>query len=227
MTDLAKKRFAQLGQQLQTDQLGAVRRQAEGWRNGLAGLTGLVGAVFVLKGRESVAGMPDVWRWTTAGLLVGAFALLLSGALQAVRAAHGQVGQQVWLSGDRLFAAVLDEVERTQDALASARRRSVVGLCAIVAALAVSWVVPVGAEEGSGAGKGEDEKGGGRAAATAPVLVTSTKGTYCGELVVSDARGVTIRVADRTADGGSGKGRPEHRLIPAAEVRSVAPARRC
>ncbi|MFK4071409.1 hypothetical protein [Streptomyces sp. NPDC029674] len=215
MTDLAKKRFAQLGQQLQIDQLAAVRRQAEGWRNGLAGLTGLVGAVFVLKGRESVAGMPDLWRWTTAGLLVAAFVLLLSGALKAVRAAHGQLGQQAWLSGDRLFAAILDEVEETQDALASARRRSVVGLCAIVAALAVSWVVPVDADEG--------KKSEGRSAGTPRVLVTTAKGTVCGELVVSDARGVTMRAAD----GGGRKGKPVRRTVPADEVRSVVPVRRC
>ncbi|MEV7191935.1 hypothetical protein AB0N81_08995 [Streptomyces sp. NPDC093510] len=216
MTDLAKKRFAQLGQQLQIDQLAAVRRQAEGWRNGLAGLTGLVGAVFVLKGRESVAGMPDLWRWTTAGLLVAAFGLLLSGALKAVRAAHGQLGQRTWLSGDRLFAAVLDEVEETQDALASARRRSVVGLCAIVAALAVSWVVPVDADKGGKAAEG-------RPAETHRVRVTTAKGTVCGELVVSDARGVAVRVAD----GGGRKGKPVRRTVPADEVRSVVPARRC
>ncbi|WP_369218471.1 hypothetical protein, partial [Streptomyces flavofungini] len=181
MTDLAKKRAAQLGQQLQADQLGTVRRQAEGWRNGLAGLTGLVGAVFVLKGRESVAGMPGLWRWTTAALLAAAFLLLLSGALKAVGAAHGEVGERTWLTGDRLFGAVLDEVERTQTDLAAARRRSVAGLCAIVAALAVSWVVPVGADE---AKKAEEP------AAVAPyVLVTTVRGTHCGRLVVSEGAG--------------------------------------
>ncbi|MFF3646799.1 hypothetical protein [Streptomyces sp. NPDC002564] len=211
MTDLAKKRFAQLGQQLQSDQLGAVRRQAEGWRNGLAGLTGLVGAVFVLKGRESVAGMPDLWRWTTAGLLVAAFALLLSGALLAVRAAHGELGRQTWLSGDELFSAVLDEVERTQDALVAARRCSVAGLCAIVAALAVSWVVPVDAGGGKPAGRAP--------AGVSHVLVTTGKGTVCGELVVSDARGVTIRVP-----GGGG---PVRRTVAPDEVRSLVPVRHC
>ncbi|WP_055566495.1 hypothetical protein [Streptomyces atriruber] len=220
MTDLAKKRFAQLGQQLQVDQLAAVRRQAEGWRNGLAGLIGLVGAVFVLKGRESVAGMPELWRWTTAGLLVTAFVLLLSGALKAVRAAHGQLGQQAWLSGDRLFAAILDEVEETQDALASARRRSVVGLCAIVTALAVSWVVPVGTEEGKGEGKREE---GGASSVSRVLVTTAGGGTVCGELVVSDARGVAVR-APGTKDRA---GKPVRRTIPADEVRSLVPARRC
>jgi hypothetical protein len=204
MTDLARKRFAQLGQQLQYDQLGTVRRQAEGWRNGLTGLTGLVGAVFVLKGRESVAGMPDIWRWTTAALLVLAFLLLLSGALRAVRAAHGQLGEQTWLSGDRLFAAVLDEVERTQDALTSARRRSVTGLCLIVTAIAVSWVVPA---EDSAAAK----------PAGAYVLVTTAEEIRCGELVISDREAVTIEVGK--------KGKPYR--VPADQVRSVTPVDRC
>lgn len=204
MTDLAKKRFAQLGQRLQQDQLGAVRRQAEGWRNGLTGLTGLVGVVFVLKGRESVAGMPGAWRWATALLLVSAFLLLLAGALGAVRAAHGQLGQQAWLSGDRLRSAVLDEVERTQDALVRARRLSVAGLCAIVAAIAVSWLVPV-------AESAEPAKGG------VFVAVNTDRGVRCGEFVLSDSRAVTIRPA-----GGEGLVG-----IPAREVRSVTPAARC
>ncbi|TLS41406.1 hypothetical protein FE633_36235 [Streptomyces montanus] len=218
MTDLTKKRFAQLGQQLQLDQLTAVRRQAEGWRNGLTGLTGLVGVVFVLKGRESVAGMSAVWRWTTAGLLVSAFFLLLAGALGAVRAAHGQVGQQTWLTGDQLFAAVLDEVERTQDALTTARRCSVAGLCAIVAAIGVSWVVPV--EDGKESGK---ESG----TAVPQVLVMTVQGPRCGELLVSDTRALTLRI-----DGKSGSGRKKgsagvRRSIPADQVLSITPVRAC
>ncbi|MFF2849154.1 hypothetical protein ACFVT5_22925 [Streptomyces sp. NPDC058001] len=217
MTDLLRKRYAQLGQQVQLDQLGTVRRQAEGWRNGLAGLTGLVGAVFVLKGRESVAGMPDGWRWTTAGLLVLAFALLLAGAMYAVRAAHGQVGHGTWLTGDRLFAAVLDEVERTQDALAAARRCSVAGLCAVVAAVAVSWVVPV-----------EDTA---EPSGTAPpyVLVVTEQGASCGELIAGDARGVTLREAagKTAAKGASGGAAGPLRIVATEEIRSLTPVRRC
>jgi hypothetical protein len=204
VSDLARKRFAQLGQQLQYDQLGAVRRQAEGWRNGLTGLTGLVGVVFVLKGRESVAGMPGAWRWTTALLLVLAFVLLLSGALGAVRAAHGPLGRQTWLSGDRLLAAVLDEVVRTQVALIRARRLSVAGLCAIVAAIAVSWLVPVDDPANS-------QQGG------PYVVVTTEGGVRCGELVMSDATAVTIK----PTKGG------EYSSIPIGTVRSVTPTRQC
>ncbi|WP_405711355.1 MULTISPECIES: hypothetical protein [unclassified Streptomyces] len=204
MTDLTRKRFAQLGQQLQLEQLTAVRKQAEGWRNGLTALTGLVGVVFVLKGRESVAGMPATWRWTTAALLVLAFALLLTGALVAVRAAHGRLGQRMWLSGDKLMSAVLDEVEDTQDALTTARRCSVVGLSAIVAAIAVSWVVPAEAAK--------DEKPSGP-----KVLVSTPAAITCGELVLSNGDAVTIKV--------SGKGKP--RRIPAGEVRSLTPTPQC
>ncbi|BCL31571.1 hypothetical protein ACFFS2_08330 [Streptomyces aurantiacus] len=219
MTDLAKKRFAQLGQQLQLDQLTVVRRQAEGWRNGLTGLTGLVGVVFVLKGRESVAGMPTVWRWTTAALLVAAFGLLLIGALGAVRAAHGQLGQRTWLTGDRLFAAVLDEVERTQDALTAARRTSVVGLCAIVAAIGVSWVVP--AEE-SAAGSKEP------ATAVPHVLVVTVDGPRCGELMAVDTRTLTLKVAGESGEsGGRTPAASGWRSIPFDQVRSITPVRGC
>ncbi|MFF1400523.1 hypothetical protein ACFVZD_43095 [Streptomyces sp. NPDC058287] len=207
MTDLTKKRFAQLGQQLQLDQLSAARRQAEGWRNGLAGLTGLVGAVFVIKGRESVAGMDTAWRWGTAALLVGAFALLLASALSAVRAAHGRPGAQTWLTGDRLFAAVLDEAEQTHDALRTARRLAVAGLSAVVAAVAVTWVVPADDPKEQGPGR------------TPYVLVTTADGrTTCGALVLSDPRGVVLR------SGGRGPG--VHR-IAAGSVRSVVPVASC
>ncbi|MET8690743.1 hypothetical protein ABZV77_41710 [Streptomyces sp. NPDC004732] len=216
MTDLTKKRFAQLGQQLQLDQLSAVRKQAEGWRNGLAGLTGLVGVVFVLKGRESVAGLPAAWRWCTAALLVSAFALLLAGALRAVRAAHGQLGAQTWLTGDRLFTAVLDEVERTQDALTTARRCSVAGLCAIVAAIAVSWTVPLD-EPKEKEGKGPVGRG-----AASYVLVETRHGTRCGQFVASDDRGVLL--VSKKAAGSDG---PSRQRIPADEVRSVTAVPRC
>jgi hypothetical protein len=143
MSDLTRKRFAQRGQQLQLEQLDAVRRQAEGWRNGLGGLTGLVGVVFVIKGRGSVAGLPESWRITVVALLVGAFGLLLAGTLLAIRACHGGPGTRGWLTADALMSATLDEVERTQRALVRARLLSVVGVCAIVAAVAVSWLGPV------------------------------------------------------------------------------------
>ncbi|MGW2227509.1 hypothetical protein [Streptomyces formicae] len=219
MTDLTKKRFAQLGQQLQLDQLSAVRTQAEGWRNGLAGLTGLVGVVFVLKGRESVAGLPTGWRWCTAALLVAAFALLLTGALCAVRAAHGRLGGQTWLSGDRLFTAVLDEVERTQDALTTARRCSVAGLCAIVAAIGVSWTVPLDEP-----GKEKGKEGSVAPSAVPHVLVETRHGTRCGEFVASDERGVLLVV---NADSKRTAKEPARRRIPAGEVRSVTAVPRC
>lgn len=204
MTDLTRKRFAQLGQQLQLEQLTAVRKQAEGWRNGLTALTGLVGVVFVLKGPESVAGLAPVWRATTAGLLVLAFLLLLTGALLAVRAAHGRLGYGTWLTGDELLTAVLDEVERTQDVLAAARRCSVVGLSAVVAAIAVTWVVP--------AEKAQETKPAG------PLVVVSTaSGTTCGELLLSDREAVTLKVRGHKAPS----------RIPARDVRSLAPAARC
>lgn len=204
MTDLTRKRFAQLGQQLQLEQLTTVRKQAEGWRNGLTALTGLVGVVFVLKGPESVAGMTTTWRWTTAALLVLAFLLLLTGALAAVRAAHGRLGHGTWLTGDELLTAVLDEVERTQDVLTAARRCSVVGLSAVVAAIAVTWVVPAEAAK-------ETKPSG-------PTVVVSTaSGTTCGELVLSDGEAVTLRV----------RGQNALRRIPARDVRSLAPAGAC
>ncbi|MFJ4853097.1 hypothetical protein [Streptomyces sp. NPDC088730] len=204
MTDLTRKRMAQLGQQLGLEQLTAVRRQAEGWRNGLTALTGLIGVVFVLKGPDSVAGMSAAWRWTTAVLLVLAFLLLFTGALSAVRAAHGQLGHGTWLTGDELLTAVQDEVERTQDVLATARRCSVAGLVAVVAAIAVTWVVPAQ----------EDKK---PKPVGPTVVVSTTAGTVCGELVLSDRAAVTLRSAGRKA----------LRRIPAQDVRSLAPTGTC
>ncbi|SEK35447.1 hypothetical protein [Streptacidiphilus jiangxiensis] len=210
MSDLQKKRLAQLGQQLQQDQLAVVRRQAEGWRNGLAGLTGLVSVVLVLKGKDSVTGMPEAWRWVCAALLAIAFGLLLFGALRSVQAANGEIGAGTWLNAEQLFGAVLDEVERTQRALATARRCTAAGLCLIVAGVFLGWVVP-------------DTSAAGTGTAGAPsVLVTSAGGTVCGQLVLADAHGVVVREP-------AGKGRPAATevTVPAGSVREVVPVASC
>ena len=52
---LDSKRWAQLASELKFTQLDTARKQAEVWRAGLAALTALLTAVFVLKGRGASA----------------------------------------------------------------------------------------------------------------------------------------------------------------------------
>ncbi|MFI0236958.1 hypothetical protein [Streptomyces sp. NPDC016845] len=155
--------------------------------------------------------MTDAWRWTTAALLVCAFALLLAGTLVAVRAAHGALGSRVWLSADELMTEMLDEVERTQRALTAARWASVAGLCLIVAAVAVTWAVPVDTAD-------PDRP---TSSAKPYALVSTEYGDQCGELVLSDRHGVTLRVGTGRAE------RQQRRTIPLGDVRAVVPVRAC
>jgi hypothetical protein len=47
---LDPKRWAQKAQELKFTQLDSARRQAEGWRTGLGGLTTLLSAALIIKG---------------------------------------------------------------------------------------------------------------------------------------------------------------------------------
>jgi uncharacterized membrane protein AbrB (regulator of aidB expression) len=53
------------------------RHQAESWRTGLAGLTGLLAAVLIVKGRDNVSELPRAWQWIVVSLFGCAIAALV------------------------------------------------------------------------------------------------------------------------------------------------------
>lgn len=137
-----RKRWAQLAQELRFHQLEVIRHQAEGWRNGLAGLTGLLGAVIVVKGPDTVATLGRPSRWAVVALLGTALLSLTTATLTAVRAASGVPGSGVLLSGDDLRNWTYQEAQLAPRAIRRAATLASAGIAALALAIGIAWLVP-------------------------------------------------------------------------------------
>ncbi|MGK5547389.1 hypothetical protein ACSNOH_22030 [Streptomyces sp. URMC 127] len=195
-----ERRWAELARELEFTQLPELRRQAEGWRTGLTGLTALITVLVVLKGRDNLADLPPGARMTATVLLGCAFLVLVTGALLAVRASHGRPGEEIVLGGQALRRWTRHEVVRVGRALKAAAVCSVLGVVLVAAAVATAW---------STAGE--------RAADL--VRVRTPSGTVCGELREAGAAGVSVWVTD--------DGRRELRVLPAGAGTTITPAKAC
>lgn len=99
---IERKRWAQRAQALRLEQLAAIRSRAEQWRNGLVGLTALLGVAAVVKGPEVAADLSADARSTVVNLMTGAFAALVTGSLLAMFAAFGVPGRKQLMTGEAL-----------------------------------------------------------------------------------------------------------------------------
>ncbi|WP_097868191.1 hypothetical protein [Streptomyces sp. rh34] len=197
MTPHSDRRWAEFARELEFTTLPELRRQAEGWRTGLTGLTALLAVLVLLKGRDDLTALPDWARDTAAGLVLSSFALLLTGSLLAVRAAHGLPGKEILLGGQALRQWTTQEVSRVRRALLRATVCCVLGVVLVVGALVLAWMTT-------------------DAAPTHLVELRTDTGAVCGELVGADRRNVTVRT---DAEGVV--------VAPQATVLSVRPAPSC
>lgn len=76
-------------QRIQQQELDLVRAQAEKWRNGLAGLLGLITVVNIVKGPDMLDKVAAESRLVIAITQIGALAVATAGAYFAMRAAFG------------------------------------------------------------------------------------------------------------------------------------------
>lgn len=74
---------------LAAEQLDSVRRTAENWRTGLAGLLALVATILFLKGPDSISKLESWVRWSLSTMLVICLGIALAAAWLALRAAFG------------------------------------------------------------------------------------------------------------------------------------------
>lgn len=139
---LDDKRWAQLASELKFTQLDTARKQAEVWRAGLATLTALLTAVFVLKGRDNVSDLADPYQETVVALLGLAFALLLLATMWISRALAGPPGGQILLTGTEVEKWTRREVLKISTALRWAPSLAAVGVLAVAGAIAVTWLAP-------------------------------------------------------------------------------------
>ncbi|MGW2487303.1 hypothetical protein ACWCV9_08760 [Streptomyces sp. NPDC001606] len=198
MSGQSARRWAQLARELEFSQLTELRRQAEGWRNGLTGLTALLAVLVTLKGRDDLSQLPSAARLAATLLLGAAFVLLVAGSVLAVRAAHGRPGSRVLLAGQALRRWTEAETVRVTGALRQASVCCVAGIVLVSGAVVVAWTTT---------GAVPDHL----------VRVTTTTGERCGEFLGSGADGVALR-----PDGESGR-----TVLPARTVLSVTPVPEC
>ncbi|MHC5902966.1 hypothetical protein ACVNF4_03485 [Streptomyces sp. S6] len=198
-TDRRNRRWAELARELEFTQLPELRRQAEGWRSGLTGLTALLAILVTLKGGDDLAKVPDWSRQTAGALVVTAFVLLLTGSVLAVRAAHGTPDSRILLAGQALRTWTKSEIARVTRYIRYATWCCLAGITLAAAAVIVVWTTTA------------DDP-----APTHLVRVGTTTGDRCGELLGAGRQGVRIKEKD-------GRETP----LPAAQVTSVTPVTTC
>lgn len=133
----------------EANRLQLVRTRAEKWLGGLTALTGLVGAVLVIKGPQSTADIATSWRAAVGLLIAAALACLMFGTYRAYQSAYGDP--------DRLDEVNTQPLTGLAGRLAKARKRAakdaqahfrhaVIATLAAVALLAtaigITWFAP-------------------------------------------------------------------------------------
>jgi hypothetical protein len=139
---LDNKRWAQLASELKFSQLDTARKQAEVWRAGLAALTALLTAIFVLKGRDNVSDLTEPYQAIVVGLLGLALLLLLIATMWVSRALAGPPGQEILLTGEEVAKWTMGEVRKISTALRWAPLMAAAGVVAVAAAIGLTWLAP-------------------------------------------------------------------------------------
>lgn len=194
---LDRKRWAQLASELKFNQLDTARKQAEVWRAGLAALTTLLTAVFVLRGRDNVSDLTEPYQAIVVGLLGLALALLLIATLWVSRALVGPTGKEILLTGERVEQWTKEEVRRISVALRWARMSAATGVAAVAAAISVTWLAPA------------------QDAAPLVQVTQSTGQQSCGQLIGVSDRQLILRPASGPV------------LIPLTTVTAITPVTAC
>ncbi|RFS81395.1 hypothetical protein D0T12_32745 [Actinomadura spongiicola] len=194
---LDEKRWTQKAQELKFTQLDSARRQAEGWRTGLGGLTALLSAVLIVKGRDNITALAPGVRWAVVLLLGLALAMLMTATLLAVRAASGRPGQKILRTGEALRAWTRAEIRRVSRAIRRATWLATLAVACVAMAIGTTWLGPSAKPE------------------PALVDVRYQGGRTCGALTGVDRHTLTLKTAGRTD------------AIVLATVISVRPVDKC
>ncbi|MEU4060943.1 hypothetical protein AB0F25_00700 [Streptomyces wedmorensis] len=124
------------------EQLRAALAQAEGYRNFLTTLTGLLTVVFVLKGQENLSKMTAGPRWWVIGLLAGAFLVLVLASWLMVSAVHERPGRKLRSGAEDLLRYEKRRAGAVRRMTGWARWMGLVGVLAVSAASLITWVFP-------------------------------------------------------------------------------------
>lgn len=127
--------------------LSEVRASAEAWRNGSAAFLTLVTTGVIIKGRDTVAGLPTSWRILVTVFIGGGLALAVAGLWRVLAA---QAGTRYRLSTREDIRRTYGTVETYQVALAAqatgelgtGRRLVAAALVLLLTGVGVSWWAP-------------------------------------------------------------------------------------
>ncbi|MEU7388768.1 hypothetical protein [Streptomyces tanashiensis] len=159
-------------------ELARVRAQAENWRNGLAALLGLLTAVGIVKGPDTLQGLSGGARGAVGLLLLGGLLLAAGGAFFAMRAAFGLPRRRVAdASLEELLTRERLTVRRAVRDLRRAIAAGFLALAVVTAGIGLTWYGPRPGEPGV-------------------QLVLTDGSALCGTLVGMDAKGLRIRVKE-------------------------------
>ncbi|MEV7569654.1 hypothetical protein [Streptomyces tanashiensis] len=174
----ASRAHADESRGLLAGELARVRAQAENWRNGLAALLGLLTAVGIVKGPDTLQGLSGGARGAVGLLLLGGLLLAAGGAFFAMRAAFGLPRRRVAdASLEELLTRERLTVRRAVRDLRRAIAAGFLALAVVTTGIGLTWYGPRPGEPG--------------------VQIVLTDGSaLCGTLVGMDAKGLRIRVKD-------------------------------
>jgi hypothetical protein len=128
--------------QLEHGQLDAVRKQAEAWRNGLTGVTALIGAVLVVKGKDDFTRLATPYAILVPILLGLALLALVIATTGALRAAAGVPKDNFLINGETLKAWTEGEIEDAERAIQLARVLTAAGVLLILSSALLTWFAP-------------------------------------------------------------------------------------
>ncbi|MEU3485105.1 hypothetical protein [Streptomyces massasporeus] len=117
-------------------------QQAEGYRTFLSSLTGLLTAVFVLKGQENLSKLATGPRWTVIALLITGSLALIAASWFSVQAVHGRPDVEILSEPETLLRYERRRAKEVWRLVEAARWLALLGILAVAAAVIVTWVTP-------------------------------------------------------------------------------------
>jgi len=127
--------------------LPEVRTSAEAWRNGLTAFLTLVTTGVIIKGRDTTAGLPTLWRVLVTVLIGGGLALAVVGLWRVLAAQAGthyrlSTRQDIRRAYGTVEAYQVAVADRATDDLDAGRRLVITALVLLLIGVGVSWWAP-------------------------------------------------------------------------------------
>jgi hypothetical protein len=165
---------------LASTQLDSIRKTAESWRNGLAGILATLAGFTLIKGPSELSGLDHPADYVVGGLLLLALAVALFGAWMSLTAAYGNpaaISREEFRRQGGIIGYRLTLASRSMCKLRAARVATIFTVILVAAAIALTWYGP---------------------RSDSPVVTAerSAQAAICGRFIASDNGNIDIKPAD-------------------------------